>query len=466
MLPGENMENEKRYDHPHWSVAAGGTVTIIVGFVIFFVPLGLPQMIGAAILFIGFILIIGGIAASTRHRALGVESKEPETESAQIKTELDQLDAALRTSTEEVETDALAKVDVVLNRLGGPSADQGAQKVELDEQKAETVEQKSELGAQRIEPSDLKSKLDELNALLKYSDVPLELTDKTEIQVTPFQARRVQEALGEIGNFSAIPSEAIDKDTILRLGNFCYLRGLAQQALDTYDAALKIEPKYAYLWNDKGVVLTALGKSEEAVRCLEEALSIDPTHATTWQNKADALSKLGRSEDVVGCYDEVLKIEPKSVQAWNSKGAALRKLGRFEEAEKCYDEALKIEPTDFEAWNGKGVALGKLGKFEEAVACYEEALKTDSQLTRAWYNKSVVLGKLGRFEDVIRCYDEVLKIDKEDIDAWIGKSVALITLRRFDEAIECCDRALIINPKNELAAKIKKLAEESTRSKP
>lgn len=37
-------------------------------------------------------------------------------------------------------------------------------------------------------------------------------------------------------------------------------------------------------------------------------------------------------------------------------------------------------------------------------------------------------------------------------------------LSRFEDIIECCDRALIINPKNKLSAKIKKLAGESART--
>jgi tetratricopeptide (TPR) repeat protein len=97
-------------------------------------------------------------------------------------------------------------------------------------------------------------------------------------------------------------------------------------------------------WCDKGDALAKSGRHQEALQCFDNALAIDPRYAMAWALKGTTLGMLDRHEEALQCFDKALAINPRDVDAWNYKGAALEMLDRHEEALQCFDKALAIDP--------------------------------------------------------------------------------------------------------------------------
>jgi tetratricopeptide (TPR) repeat protein len=64
------------------------------------------------------------------------------------------------------------------------------------------------------------------------------------------------------------------------------LKGLAlynlrkyNEAMESYDRAIKIDPNNAYAWYNKGNALYALGEYNEAMESYDRAIKIDPNYA-------------------------------------------------------------------------------------------------------------------------------------------------------------------------------------------
>ena len=189
------------------------------------------------------------------------------------------------------------------------------------------------------------------------------------------------------------------------------------EAISSYDEAIKIDPKFAEAWYNKGIALRKLKKYEEAIKCFDEAIKIDPKFAEAWYNKGIALRKLKKYEEAIKCFDEARKIDPNYAKAWNNKGIALGKRGKLDEAIKYFDEAIKINPNYAEAWSNKGVALGKLSKLDEAIKCFDKAIKIDPNYDKAWYNKACVYALKGDKENTFKNLSKAIELDaksKED----------------------------------------------------
>jgi len=62
-----------------------------------------------------------------------------------------------------------------------------------------------------------------------------------------------------------------------------------------------------------------LGKYEEAIDCFDKALKINPRYAVAWTVKEYTFYKLRNYEGALKCYDKVLKLSLRSlrdVAAW------------------------------------------------------------------------------------------------------------------------------------------------------
>jgi tetratricopeptide (TPR) repeat protein len=219
-----------------------------------------------------------------------------------------------------------------------------------------------------------------------------------------------------------------------------------EEAIASYDQALKFKPDYHEAWNNRGVALADLGRIEEAIASYDQALKFKPDYHEAWNNRGVALADLGRIEEAIASYNQALKFKPDYHEAWNNRGVALADLGRIEEAIASYNQALKFKPDFHEAWYGRGIALGKLGKMNEAIASYDKALKIKPDFHEIWFNRGIALGKLGKMKEAITSYEKALKIKPDDHEAWFNRGIALGNLGRLEEAIASYDKALKIKP--------------------
>ena len=75
--------------------------------------------------------------------------------------------------------------------------------------------------------------------------------------------------------------------------------GLLEEAAREYENALSITPDDAYLHNNRGAVLAALGRQDEALRNFKRAVKLNPKNPIMLRNQAFVLAELGRTEEAL-----------------------------------------------------------------------------------------------------------------------------------------------------------------------
>ncbi|MGB3264997.1 MAG: tetratricopeptide repeat protein [Microcoleus sp.] len=202
----------------------------------------------------------------------------------------------------------------------------------------------------------------------------------------------------------------------------------------------------AELFYEQALLYDYAEEYEDAIASYDKALKIKPDLHEAWNNRGVALYNLGRLEDAIASYDKALEIKPDDHEAWYNRGYALDNLGRHEDAIADYDKALEIKPDQHEAWNNRGVALGYLGRVEEAIASYDKALKIKPDKHEAWYNRGIALDNLGRLEDAIASYDKALEIKPDDTSVFYNKACCYALQSQIDRAIQNLQQAIDLNP--------------------
>jgi tetratricopeptide (TPR) repeat protein len=115
-----------------------------------------------------------------------------------------------------------------------------------------------------------------------------------------------------------------------------------EAALECLDKATQITNEKV-LWNDKGFTLAGLGRYQEAIQSYENGLKIDPNYDVTLNNKGLALYRLGKYQEAINCFDRILILNPNIKHVLINKYKALDKLGKTKEAELCYERSQKID---------------------------------------------------------------------------------------------------------------------------
>jgi tetratricopeptide (TPR) repeat protein len=222
-----------------------------------------------------------------------------------------------------------------------------------------------------------------------------------------------------------------DAEKWFEQGNSLCLEGRYQEAIASYDNALKIKPGKHDAWNNRGATLGNLGRYEEVIASYDQALKIKPDDHEAWYNRGVALFNLGRYEEALASWGNALKIKPDHHEACYNRGVALFNLGRYEEAIASWGNALKIKPDDHEAWYNRGVSLRQLGRIEEEIASYDNALTIKPDRYKYRHNRGDALRHLGRNEEAITSYDRALSLTRGKLwQAWINRSGAVAQLVR------------------------------------
>ena len=146
-------------------------------------------------------------------------------------------------------------------------------------------------------------------------------------------ARRTLES--DPGNFEAHYNLAAVKQ----------MTGDLSQALEHYEAAVKLRPDNAVANNALGAALLAGGRTDEAIPFLRVSIKARPDYFDAHYNLALALHAKGDVNGTIEQLTEAVRLSPNDASAHANLGAVLAEAGRLKEAQAELERALAIDPN-------------------------------------------------------------------------------------------------------------------------
>lgn len=168
----------------------------------------------------------------------------------------------------------------------------------------------------------------------------------------------------------------------------------------------------AEYWSGQGDQQFLAGSFQEAAESYDKALNLDPLNIYLMINKGKSLANLGRYQDAIVFFDQAFAINSSNAEPLHLKGIALSEgLNRYDESIAVFDQALQLDPSNFDAWTGKGMALAKKGDYTGSLACFQTASGIDPLNPTGWNNEGVILRELGRYQQALERFDNALLLD-------------------------------------------------------
>jgi len=127
-------------------------------------------------------------------------------------------------------------------------------------------------------------------------------------------------------------------------GNALLVRGRAEEALDSYERALRIKPNLPELLALKGEALSALGRYEEAIQAFDTVLAAFPSDGETLNGRGIARMALGKLAEANDDWRRQLDLLPQAQSS--ARACVAMRQGNYEAAFHSFGLSLAKEPAN------------------------------------------------------------------------------------------------------------------------
>jgi tetratricopeptide (TPR) repeat protein len=230
------------------------------------------------------------------------------------------------------------------------------------------------------------------------------------------------------------------------LGQFLLDHGRLDEAIDQFQIALNIDPKYPMARTNLGIALAKKGRIDEAIANLQTVLENYPNDAKARYNLGTALLKKGDSPSAITAFEKALAIQSRYPSAHYSLGMALDDSGRIDEAIAHYQKAAQEDPNFAEAYYLLGNDLFRRSRIDDAIAAYERALQSRPVYPEVENNIGLALLNGGRPGEAMAHWEHALANESNFVPAlnnlaWVLAAFPDASIRNGDKALRLADRA-------------------------
>jgi Flp pilus assembly protein TadD len=164
--------------------------------------------------------------------------------------------------------------------------------------------------------------------------------------------------------------------------------------LSLYRDCAEKSPAKARPHNNFGAILLRRGRQLEAIDEFQAALRIKPDFADAHYNLGNALVAQGNFTKGIYHFSEALGLQPGKVKALNNMAATLVLLERYPEAIENFKKALKINPADPDLHRNLAFVMKKQGDLEGARYHFTRVLEINPENTMARRNLAEIKSRM------------------------------------------------------------------------
>lgn len=196
----------------------------------------------------------------------------------------------------------------------------------------------------------------------------------------PFQATDLEKKVTKTLNKYYSPTPLLKS---LRRAERFYLTSEFPQALESFDAALKLDTASARAMNGKALTLERMGRGDDAVKILQESITNNQSYYKNHSVLADILLKQNKVKDAIEAMRRELEINPKQPERQVQIAKLLLKEGDAMGAVDHYRIALQEDPKRLGALMGMGHAYAMADNLDKALYYFKRVRRYHPNATKA-----------------------------------------------------------------------------------
>jgi len=191
------------------------------------------------------------------------------------------------------------------------------------------------------------------------------------------------------------------------------------------------------LYNNRGIAYKGMGDNVHAIEDFNKAIEINPRYAQAYSNRGTSFVELGKPAQAVEDYNKAIELDSHLAGAFFNRGVFYQSSGNFRQAIADYDRAVENSyPNLEEALCNRGAAYGELGNQSKAIENYDMAIASDPEYVKAYFNRGLAYGQLGKYLQAINDFDKCISLDNNNPEAYFGRGMTYGNIGKENQAIE------------------------------
>lgn len=190
----------------------------------------------------------------------------------------------------------------------------------------------------------------------------------------------------------------------------CY-HGEFALALADGDAAVRLDPKLASAWCNRGRAHAGLERVDEAIADFSQAIELNPDLSTAYSHRGRAWTEKGEYTRALADCNAAIRLDPRSSVAYYYRGRARHRQGEAEHAIADFTQAIRLNPHYVPAYNHRGLVYAQRREYGRAIADYDAAVRLDPRfdVVHLHYNRGNAWLGLGNHRRALADYRVALR---------------------------------------------------------
>lgn len=214
-------------------------------------------------------------------------------------------------------------------------------------------------------------------------------------------------------------------------------RGIAKQigykrykgAMEDYTEAIRLKPDYTDAYNNRGNIKFEVHKDYKgAIEDYNEAIRLKPDFAEPYHNRG--LVKQKGYNDYTGAlddYNEAIRLKPAYADAYYNRGVVKHiHYKDHKGAIEDYNQAIRLKPGDAIAYSGRGnVKQEGYKDYKGAIEDYNEAIRLKPDFADAYHNRGLARHNgYNDYKGAMEDYTEAMRLKPAYPEAYHNRGVA------------------------------------------
>jgi len=282
---------------------------------------------------------------------------------------------------------------------------------------------------------------------------------------------------------SVNPAQALADSAIAAFGRKDYDKAIAD-----YTQAIRIDPKFATAYSNRGSAHGMKGEYDKAIADYSKAIELNPGIMYLYLNRGSAYFDKGDYDMAMADYNLQLRIDPNLAYAYTGRGNVYQKRNDLDRAMIEHNRAILLDPNFAVAYLNRGVVYDEKGDLDHAIADFNQAIQLDPNSAEAYTNRGIVYQKKGDADKAMADFNQAIRLNpnyalaytrlameyfkKDDMDRTIAEYNHVIRLKPndaegyklrgmayykkddFDHTIADFEKALQLNPNDSDVRKV------------